>query len=357
MNRFSLPTTALALFLSGTAMPAMAQDADAWWPLTIIEQAEDGSQQTSEYTPLERAGAPHRICALFPHMKDSIWLAVNYGLVDEARRLGVQLNIFDAGGYENLPRQIAQFDDCMVGGYDAIVLGAISEGGLAQKLREAEAAGMPVIAVLNVISEAKITGRVYPDITQMTKVSAAHIIERASSEEARVVTFPGPAGSGWAELFNDGIKADLADAPNVEVIGERFGDSGVSVQMQLIQDALQAYPEMNVIYAGAPAIEAAEGALEIAGRQDILLVPAYENDAVHAMVKDGRINGFAAQFPVGQARLAMDMAVRALEGSLEKPYIFPQPTLITSEELGQMDMSKTIAAPAGFSAVYSVEAP
>ena len=60
-----------------------------------------------QYQPGEKATKPWRICALFPHMKDTIWLAVNYGIVEEARRQGVAVTIYQAGGYENLPRQLS----------------------------------------------------------------------------------------------------------------------------------------------------------------------------------------------------------------------------------------------------------
>lgn len=349
--------------MTAVAVVAMAQAAQAggdsgavWWPIDLVSQAPDGTQTVVTYEPLAAAADAHKICALFPHMKDSIWLAVNYGLVDEARRQNVNLNIFDAGGYENLPRQIAQFDDCLAGGYDAIILGAISEGGLAQKLREAEEQGVPVIAVLNNINEAVITGRVYPDMIEMARASAAFTLETLGGAEGKIVTLPGPAGAGWAELLNDSYKEALAGADNVEVIGERFGDSGVAVQMQLLQDVLQAYPEVNVLYAGAPGVEASEGALEIAGRQDILVVPAYENDAVHDMVKAGTISGFSAQYPTLQGRLAMDMTIRAVEGSLEMPFVFPQPGVITTETIADMDLSVLVAAPRDYSAVFAVAA-
>lgn len=337
-----------ALFLCATS----AKSAE-WWPMKVVK-VDGGKSEVIDYAPLDKASKPYKICALFPHLKDSIWLAVNYGLVDEAQRMGLSLSLFEAGGYENLPKQIAQFDDCLAGGYDAIVLGAISEGGLAQKLREADAADVPVVAVLNIISEAKIAGRVYPEISEMTKESAAYIADHLKGGEGRVVTFPGPAGSGWAELFSNGLKADLASQTNIAVIGERFGDSGVSVQLGLIQDALQAYPEMNVLYGGAPAIEAADGALAVAGRSDILLVPAYENDAVHAQVAAGLIGGFVSQFPVAQARIALDMAVRQLDQKMEAPFVYPQPKVITTEDMKSLDMSLTISAPTGFSATYSV---
>ena len=56
-------------------------------------------------------------------MKDTFWVAVDYGIVEEAKRMGVNMTLYQAGGYENLPQQLAQFDDCMAGNFDAIVVG------------------------------------------------------------------------------------------------------------------------------------------------------------------------------------------------------------------------------------------
>ncbi|HBY28304.1 MAG TPA: TMAO reductase system periplasmic protein TorT, partial [Bradyrhizobium sp.] len=53
-------------------------------------------------------------------------------------------------------------------------------------------------------------------------------------------------------------------------------DSGVAAQLQLIQDALQAYPAMNVIWGTAPTAEAAIGAVAEAGRSDLKIVSSYE---------------------------------------------------------------------------------
>ena len=70
-------------------------------------------------------------------MKDTFWVAVDYGVVEEARRMGVNMTLYEAGGYENLPKQLAQFDDCMAGNFDAIIVGPISEAGLDKKIRKA----------------------------------------------------------------------------------------------------------------------------------------------------------------------------------------------------------------------------
>src|SRR5258706_3964501 len=55
-----------------------------------------------QYVPLAHASKPWQLCASIPHLKDDYWLAVNSALIQEARRLGVRLNLFEAGGYEHL---------------------------------------------------------------------------------------------------------------------------------------------------------------------------------------------------------------------------------------------------------------
>ncbi len=57
------------------------------------------------YEPLGHAQKPWHICAIYPHLKDTYWLSVNYGMVEEARRLGVNFTLYESGGYPNLARQ------------------------------------------------------------------------------------------------------------------------------------------------------------------------------------------------------------------------------------------------------------
>ena len=122
--------------------PAMA-DAN-WWPAKYYN-LDSGSPKVAEYTPLEKASKPWNICVLFPHMKDTFWVAVDYGVVEEAKRMGVNMTLYQAGGYENLPKQLSQFDDCLSGNFDAIVIGPISEAGLDKQFAKGVASGKPII--------------------------------------------------------------------------------------------------------------------------------------------------------------------------------------------------------------------
>jgi len=328
---------------------------DKWWPAKVYDY-DSGSQKVVEYSPLEKAAKPWNICVLFPHMKDTFWVAVDYGVVEEAKRLGVNMTLYQAGGYENLPKQLSQFDDCMAGNFDAIVIGPISEAGLDKKFAEGVKAGKVVVSTINPVSKSTVTAKTTVNFTAMGVQTGDYLVNYLKSKPANVVTFPGPSGSGWAEAFLNGFKSAIKGKSNVKVLGDKFGDSGVAVQFGLIQNALQAYPEMNVIWGCAPAAEAAVGAVSQAGKKDMLIMSSYENQAMLDALNKGEILGFATQYPVLQGRIAIDTAVRALE---HKPYYKSMeaiPDMIAQSNLKSINMG-LVLAPADFKAVYSVKAP
>ena len=98
------PTSASASAFTSPSTWAL----EAWSPPFDFRSPKRGIT----YRPLARASQKWRICASYPHLKDSYWLSVNYGMVEEATRLGVALRVVEAGGYPNLERQIAQITEC-----------------------------------------------------------------------------------------------------------------------------------------------------------------------------------------------------------------------------------------------------
>ena len=337
------------------AIPGAAFAADAkWWPLKVNDLS-SGKPVPAEYTPLEKAEKPHNICVLFPHMKDSFWVAVAYGTVKEAQALGVNMTLYEAGGYENLPKQLSQFDDCMASGASAIIVGAISEAGLSKKFAEAKAKGIPVIGSVNPVTANSLPAAVFVDFKQMGAMTGDALVKSLKPDDkANVVTFPGPAGSGWAESFNDGFKEATSKSPAVKILGEKFGDSGVAVQLQLIQDALQTYPNMNVIWGTAPTAEAAIGAVAEAGRSDMKIISSYENQAMLDALKRGDIMAFATQYPVAEGAISVDQAVRLIENKPVMRTVQPLPDVIMkgAEDKVNMDL---VLAPSTWTPVYSVK--
>jgi protein TorT len=108
--------------------------------------------------------------------------------------MGVNITLYQAGGYENLPKQLSQFDDCMAGNFDAIVVGPISEAGLDKKFAEGVKGGKVIISTINPMSKNTVTSKMTVDFTAMGLQTGDYPVNYFKGRTANVVTFPGPAG-------------------------------------------------------------------------------------------------------------------------------------------------------------------
>ncbi len=156
----------LTLAASAAALVTLSVGAYAaadWFPYKIevwdppFDMA--SPRKTMEYTPLEKASQPWELCVSFPHMKDAYWLAVDYGVAEEAKRQGVKMQLVEAGGYTELQKQISQIEDCVAAGADAVIIGAISFDGMNNLVAEIRDKNIPVIDVINGISSPELSAK------------------------------------------------------------------------------------------------------------------------------------------------------------------------------------------------------
>ncbi|PZQ83088.1 MAG: TMAO reductase system periplasmic protein TorT [Ancylobacter novellus] len=347
--RFS---AALLCSVTGMLMPAHARD---WFPVQVTQTTIEGGTRV-EFTPVAKANKPWDVCASLPHVKDAYWVAVNYGLVEEARRLGVKLTVHEAGGYSNLNKQISQIEDCVVAGADAVLIGAISGAGLNNLIAEISSQGVIVIDFMNGVTSGKVQGRSLVSFDQMGHFAGKYLADKypAGSGLAKVVWFPGPAGASWVESGNVGFQAAIKGA-GIELLDTRYGDTGKEVQLKLVEDALQTYPDLDYIVGTAPTAEAAVQALQARGLQrKVKIISYYSTPEVLNLLRSGEIEAAPSDKPVVQARIALDLAVAALQGDSRLQHLGPVPEVITAETLNGFDAASTVA-PNGFAPVFTVE--
>ena len=350
--------TAAALALSA-ALPATAFAEEAWFPYAAEEVtpafSADGEVNAVTYEALAAAEKAWNICVSFPHMKDAYWLGVDYGVVDEAKRLGVNLNLVEAGGYTELARQISQIEDCVSGGADAVVVGAISYDGLNNVIGEVAAKGIPVIDVINGVSSEDISAKSLVSFKVMGYETGAYLAAKhpAGSDPVQVGWFPGPAGAGWVEAAHAGFM-EAVKGSAVEVLEPRFGDTGKETQLKLVEDVLQANPEVRYLAGTAVTAEAAQGLIRERGLQGkVDLLAFYMTPGVYSGIKRGFILAAPADSMVVQGRVAIDQAVRILEDRDYIKHVGPKIFVVDPENIGDVERTN-ILPPDGFSPVFSV---
>jgi protein TorT len=331
------------------------------WELETWEVPFDYSSPSRpvSYEPLERATKKWRICASYPHLKDSYWLSVNYGMVLEAERLGVALQVVEAGGYPNLARQITQVNDCTAGGTDILVVGTVSFEGLTPTVLEI-AERMPVTAVVNDIADPGISAKIGVSWTIMGSSIGEYLARQhpKGSAPVKVAWFPGPEGSGWVPFVEAGFREALEES-SAEIVITKYGDTGREIQLILLEEALEEAleegPGVDYIVGSAVTAEVAVSALRarnLLGR--IRILADYFTHAVYRGIKRRRIQAAPTDFPVIQGRLGIEQAVRLLEGRLDLVHAGPAIRLVDLDNVDELGTGTSLA-PAWFTPTFIVE--
>lgn len=346
-----LGLASLASLFSPTELRAEGWQAEVWDPPFDYR----APSRVVEYRPAEPASRKWTVCVSYPHLKDSYWMSVNFGMVEEARRLGIALRLVEAGGYPNLERQRNQIKNCVADGADVLVVGTVSFRGLTDTIEEI-AKTVPVVAAVNDIADEGISAKTGVSWVTMGARAGEFLADRhpRGSPAVKVAWFPGPSGAGWVAFVEEGFRDAIADSA-VEVVVTKFGDTGKEIQLILIEEALEEAPDIDYIVGSAVTAEAAVGVLRARDlKGQIKIVADYFTHAVFRGIKRGRILAAPTDFPVLQGRLAIDQAVRVLEGTLKYPHAGPEIRMVTPETVDEIGTAGSLA-PASFTPTFTVE--
>lgn len=340
---------------------SVSQVSAEWYPFNVQvwDPPFDMSSPRSdlEYTPLTKASKKWNICVSFPHMKDAYWMAVDYGVVAESKRLGVNMQLVEAGGYTNLNKQISQIEDCVANGSDAVVIGAISFEGLNNIVSEIRKKGIPVIDVINGMSSKELTAKSLVSFGEMGSKAGGFLVKThpQGSKAVNVAWFPGPAGAGWVEAGNKGFSEAVANG-EIKIVATKYGDTGKEVQSRLVEDTLEAFPdEIDYIVGTAVTAEAAVSIVRARGlEKKVKILSYYFTPGVYQGIKRNRIMAAPTDSTVIQGRIAIDQAVRALEGKPYEKHVGPKLYIIDSSNITSFDRDSALA-PDNFKTTFVVK--
>ncbi len=340
--------------------------ADPWWAPSLFvdcdatdEASCEGEATEGVYNaiPSDLVTERWRVCAVVPHLSDAYWVAVNYGMVEEARRLGVNLDFYEAGGYTELSTQISQIDDCVAGGADAVIIGAISADGLNAKVNQLVSQGIVVIDALNGIANKDVDARSVLSWRRIGATVGDYLV--AAGGDENVAWFPGPPGAGWAEDANKGF-VEAMKSGSMTVVDTKYGDTDKNTQLRLVEDTLQANSGVSIIAGNAVGADAAAAA---GLHNKATIIGSYMTPETLTNIESGKVACAATDQPAVQARVAVDMTVRLLQGiplDEDKKRAYPAPYLVCGEGgEGAQPISEfvpeTTFAPEGWKPVFTVK--
>ncbi|SHH74521.1 TMAO reductase system periplasmic protein TorT [Ferrimonas marina] len=278
--------------------------------LLSVQLWQPGNQQPQQAVPwslLTSVQAPYQLCALLPHLKDTYWLSVHAGMVEQAQALGVGLITMEAGGYDHQATQLAQLARCRQQGSDAVLLGSVRYR-LAEEIKIA-AQQLPVIAVVNEVEPGYLAGLVGASWYQVG-VNLAQVINQKPGHQTLVLMF-GPSERGGNRFIEQGLRDTLN--PEAKILAKLHGENSLAVQRRLLRRYLAQSEPPDWLLCGALCAESAmsEPLLEAHGTH---ILSSYLSHSTYQGLRFDRLAFSNDDQMRTQGRLAVDLALRALQG-------------------------------------------
>jgi ABC-type sugar transport system substrate-binding protein len=275
-----------------------------------------------------------------PTLDQPHFVAQRWGYEDEAKKLGVKLTIYDAGGYANLNRQIQQIEDATAAKVDAIILVSVSQTGTIPAVEDAIKAGIPVINVNVMCDSPKIIARVRSDDNEIG-MTAGEFLAKELNYKGNIVMLAGKAGASVVMMRAEGVKKTIVKYPGMKILAEQYSEMTRAEGMRIMEDMLQTHGRtINGVYAVGEHLGVGSAqALDAAKRRDVVICAVDFSKDLEQALRDGRIAATVTQQTIMMGRLGITLAKDVAEGKKVPPMTFSPIKLITSKDLDKIDRS------------------
>jgi ribose transport system substrate-binding protein len=226
--------------------------------------------------------------------------------------LAIDLEIGD--GRADAEVQVDAIEHFVADGMDLIVVGTSFPDGIAPAVRQARAAGVPIIetmipiegvdAVTWVTYEAGALGRA------QAKMVAAEL-----GETGRLGVVRGPA-HWWSSEIAAGLREGLADHPGIELVEHEAADGDQTALLAAVETLLSDHPrgELAGVVVEVAGVLAAQELAEGLGREEVAFFGAEYDDDIRQALIDGRLRGTLLEDPRAIGRASIEDAAHWLGG-------------------------------------------
>ncbi|MDO4475202.1 MAG: sugar ABC transporter substrate-binding protein [Lachnospiraceae bacterium] len=246
------------------------------------------------------------------------------------------VEVFD--GQANDEKENSIIENCIVNGYDAIIIQANNGEAQMPYIQQVVDAGIPCLTT-NPRVECEGTGSIDADPYEQAKVNCDLAMEQVP-EGAKVVVLNGPAGNFHSTERRNAWQAEFFDKrADVEIVAEDIANWNKDEAMALMEDWVQAYGKIDAVISMNDNMAA--GAIEVVkDNADFADMLAYGVDGTAEaclLIKDGLMTSTGLQSAGDLAQMNAEYIHKVLTGEMEVTDVYdnvPAP-LITAENVDQ----------------------
>lgn len=252
------------------------------------------------------------------------------GAAEHGYRLLINAAEWDAS------RQIAQLEDFVTRGVDAIVVCPVDSSGIGAGIRSANRVNVPVFTADIASFDGDVVSHIASDNIAGGRLAGTYLAELLDGR-GKVAIINQPIVTSTLDRVK-GFREVLREHPEIEVVADVDGQGVRDRALQATSDVLQGNPELDAIFAiNDDSALGALDAVEDFGREGIVII-GYDATppARDAIVKGRALKADVVQYPFEIGRRTINIIARHFAGE-EVPAVVPV-------EVGIVDRSSLLEA-------------
>ena len=283
----------------------------------------------------DRASGEVRVGFVICDPAVSFGAIVGLGAKERASELGVDLSIVSVF----TPDQQAPVIDRLAAGHiDVLIVKALESDVVVPALREAAAAGIPVIVADGRIDGIDPACSVCFDNVKGAELAAAFLVERLQ-ERGTIAHLQGPLTSANGHDRSRGFHNVVDSCSAIQIVAASSDwtrEAGAAAMRELLEN----HALIEAVFANSDALAlGAVDAIEEADRTGQIVVTGFDAlpDALLAIAR-GTIAATVRQMPEAMGRLAVELALRVHAGEEVPPVVETDVALVTSANVAQASL-------------------
>ena len=280
--------------------------------------------------PVPDARKRYRIGAVLKFFGNRYWQLMADGMQFRADELNMEIDVRAAASESDPDGQLAILEAMIAKGYDALLLSPQTDINLLRAVRKAREAGILIINVNDAVLE-DAEHWVGPNQYE-NGVSAAGYIVRSMPQGGKVAVIRGLEGVYSVKQRTLGF-TDTLKGTGIEVVANTDCSWDLQAALKAASQLIHDHPDIKGFYCNNDIM--ALGVVEAvrkAGRMgEILIVGTDGIDSAYDSIRSGELTATVDTFPYSTGQVAMEVALRLLEGQRVPRSVYSPQQFITLE--------------------------
>lgn len=286
----------------------------------------DNSSSNQTSTSDTKKTSDMKIGVSMSTLNNPFFVSVREGIEEVSKDKKVEVVIMDA--QNDSSTQSNQVEDLITQGLDLIIINPVDSTAISTSVKSANDAKIPVICVDRKSDEGEVVSLVASDNVKGGQMAGEFILETVG-ENAQVAQLEGIPGASSTRERGEGFKK--ATDGKIDLVASQTANFDRAEGMSVMENLLQAQPDLKAVFSQND--EMAMGAAEAikASGKDVVIVGFDGNEDALKAVEEGKLSATVAQKPKEMGKIALETALKYLQGEKVEEYVASPLELVKSK--------------------------